>query len=248
MTNKQNTQLRMETLDCLFASEHPTEKPTSSTLTQLFDRGCLSYIKGSVLSILELLEVRFRSQVAGNQSTRRQLVRDSLEDRVLSSKFNHICSGEQAEEKTNRDSLEDRVLSSTCYHICSGEQAEEKTNRDSLEDRVLSSTCYHICSGGQAEEKTNRDSLEDRVLSSTCYHICSGGQAEEKTKEQVLQELIMLFLKITIHNKCKIVMDEYRNMHRLQSKKRSSNESQNNISLLLLVNSGPHMEAQTTSA
>ena len=138
--NKQNTQSHMETLDCLLASEHPTETSTSATLTQLFDRGGLSYIRESVLSVLELLEIRFRTQVASSQSTRRQFVRDSLEDRVLSSKF---------------------------------------------------------------------------------YNICYGGQAEDKTKEQVLQEFIKLFFKIRIHNKCKFFMDEYRNKHHLQSKKKS---------------------------
>ena len=160
--NKQNTQSHMETLDCLLASEHPTETSTTSehptqtstsaTLTQLFDREGLSYIRESVLSVLELLEIRFRTQVASSQSTRRQFVRDSLEDRVLSSKF---------------------------------------------------------------------------------YNICYGGQAEEKTKEEVLQEFIKLFFKIRIHNKCKFFMDEYRNKHRLQSKKKSQKESQSNISLLL---------------
>ena len=189
---------------------------------------------------------------------------------MLSSKFYHICYGEQAEKKTKDkyckswsssfsklEFITNVSFSWTNIETSIVSKAKKKTPKAKQKKKVferfskghvyyckqwtihgstgnislnlswrlfvysfLAFFTGHICYGEQAEEKTNRDSLEDRVLSSKFYRICYGGQAEKKTKEQVSQELIKLFFKIRIHNKCKFFMDEYRNKHRLQSKKK----------------------------
>ena len=85
---------------------HLHARHSHSCLTE----GGLKYIKHSVVGLLELLEVNFRSKFSSGQlCSSGQFVKDCLDDRVLVTGFCYICYGVQADEE-NKESVLEGIL------------------------------------------------------------------------------------------------------------------------------------------
>ena len=98
--NQPSKESHHDILQCFICTDKPAAVNQKKTLTELFDRGGLTYVKPSVVDFLEHLERNFRDtfDTVSSSCTGDAFVKQCLNNQVLTSTFYQLCYDCEADD------------------------------------------------------------------------------------------------------------------------------------------------------